>query len=253
MAINILEQGDQQSQKDSSIRFAAVSTRRPMPSVMRRRGRLRWMSITSLALAMSLAGCHGYSVAKRLDLWRKKLRLGVPSHYDPITVEQMIALQPGCPYHDDQIAEIDRQEARSVVMEGYLVRLEQLADGKTYAHLVRRGDIHLEIASEPDFHPVGSSSQRVICEVTVPFQWRHKYWNLEGLAPLAGWVTDGLIGHSYPGGTPGGAKVRVAGDLLDDFVHCEAVGRSRATAWEIHPVTRLEVWNDGTKRFEAVN
>jgi hypothetical protein len=207
--------------------------------------------IGALAMAALLAGCH-YSVVKRLDLWRKKLRLHTPANYNPITVEQMIAMQPGCPFRESEVPEIDRLERRAVVMEGYLVRVEQLADGKTYAHLLRRGDIHLEIAAAPDFHPAGSSAQRVICEVTVPFQWRRERWNLEGLAPLAGWVTDALIGHSYPGGTPGGARVRISGDLLDDFVHCAAVGESRATVWEIHPITRLEVWNEATNRFEPV-
>jgi hypothetical protein len=206
----------------------------------------------TLVMAASLAGCRGYSVGKRLDLWRKKLRFQTPASYTPMTVEEMIALRPGCPFHDRQVDEINRLEERSVVMEGHLVTVEQLADGKTYAHLVRRGDIHLEIGAGPEFNPEGSEAQRVICEVTVPFQWRHKSWNLEGLAPLAAWVKDGLIGHSYPGGTPGGAKVRISGDLLDDFVHCAAVGDSRATAWEIHPITKIEVWNYNTKRFEPL-
>lgn len=206
----------------------------------------------ALGLAASLGGCRGYSFGKRLDLWRKKLRLHIPASYAPMTVPEMIALQPGCPFNDSQVDDIDRQEARSVVMDGHLVSVEQLADGKTYGHLVRRGDIHLEIGPGPEFSPEGSSAQRVICEVTVAFQWRHERWNLEGLTPLAGWVSDGLIGHSYPGGTPGGARVRISGDLLDDFVHCAAVGESRATAWEIHPVTKIEVWNYNTNRFEPL-
>ncbi len=216
------------------------------------RGAAGWpQALIALAISGVLAGCH-YSVVKRLDLWRKKLRLHTPSSYGSISVEQMIALQPGCPFKQSEVAEIDRQERRSVALEGYLIRVEQLADGKTYAHLLRRGDIHLEIAPAPDFTPEGGSAQRVICEITVPFQWRRQRWNLEGLAPLAAWVTDGLTGSSYPGGTPGGTRVRISGYLLDDFVHCEAVGRSRATVWEIHPITRLEVWNDRAKRFEAM-
>jgi len=209
----------------------------------------RWAIV--VALAAALTGCH-YSWAKRLDLWRKKLRLETPSAYTPITVEQMIGLRPGCPFHERDAPAIDLLEKRAVTMEGYLVRIQQLADGTTYAHLLRRGDIHLEMAPAPDFEPEGSSAQHVICEVTVPFQWRHQRWNLEGLAPLAGSVTDKLIGHTYPGGTPGGARVRISGYLLDDFVHCAAVGTSRATAWEIHPVTRLEVWSEQRGRFEPV-
>lgn len=207
--------------------------------------------IIALGLAALLAGCH-YSVVKRIDLWRKKLRLHTPASYSPMSLKEMIDMQPGCPYEESQVPEIDRLERRAVVMEGYLVRVNQLADGKTYAHLLRRGDIHLEIASAPDFHPAGSSALRVICEVTVAFQWRREHWNLEGLAPLAGLVSDSLIGHSYPGGTPGGARVRLSGYLLDDFVHCAAVGDTRATAWEIHPVTKIEVWNDDKKKFEPV-
>jgi len=207
--------------------------------------------IIVLGLAALLAGCH-YSVIKRLDLWRKKLRLQTPASYRPMSIDEMIALQPGCPFQESQVPEIDQLERRAVVVDGYLVRVEQLADGKTYAHLLRRGDIHLEIASAPDFHPAGSSALRVICEVTVAFQWRREHWNLEGLAPLAGLVSDSLIGHSYPGGTPGGARVRLSGYLLDDFVHCAAVGESRATAWEIHPVTKVEVWNEDKKKFEQV-
>ena len=207
--------------------------------------------IIALSLAVLFTGCH-YSVLKRVDLWRKKLRLHTPSIYQPMNLDEMIHLQPGCPYEESQVPEIDRLEERAVVVEGYLVRVNQLADGKTYAHLLRRGDIHLEIASAPDFHPAGSSALRVICEVTVPFQWRREHWNLEGLAPLAGLVSDSLISHSYPGGTPGGARVRLSGYLLDDFVHCAAVGQTRATAWEIHPVTKIEVWNENHKRFEPV-
>jgi hypothetical protein len=207
--------------------------------------------IFALALTVVLAGCH-YSVLQRLDLWRKKLRLGTPASYAPISVREMIDLQPGCPYDESQDPDIDRMDRRAVVMEGYLVRVNQLADGKTYAHLLRRGDIHLEIASAPDFHSAGSSVLRVICEVTVPYQWRRQRWSLEGLAPLAGLVSDSLISHSYPGGTPGGARVRISGYLLDDFVHCANVDKTRATAWEIHPVTRIEVWNEDQKKFEPV-
>jgi hypothetical protein len=46
--------------------------------------------------------------------------------------------------------------------------------------------------------------------------------------------------------------VRLSGYLLDDFVHCVAVGDSRATAWEIHPVTKIEVWNEKSRRFDPL-
>ncbi len=202
-----------------------------------------------LALVALFGGCRGYSIGKRFDLWRKKLRLTVPSSYQPAGFDQLVNLKPGCPFDEREIEAIDRLEGRAVMLEGYLVRVEQLADGKTYFGLLRRGDIHLEIGDGPDFSPAGDARLRIICEITVPFQLTRRHWNLRGLAPLAGLVRDDLTAHSYPGGTPGGARVRLSGYLLDDFIHCLAVGRTRATAWEIHPVTRVEVYDAAAAHF----
>ena len=203
----------------------------------------------ALAAATLLAGCHNYSYGRRLMLLRRKVRTSVPHSYEPITFDQMVDLEPSCPFDDSQGALIDRQESRAVTLEGYVIRVQQLAGGITYLHLFRRGDIHLEIGPDPDFGAVGDSSERVICEITKPFQWSHKHWNLEGLAPLVTLVRDDLIEHSYPGGTPGGTRVRISGYLLDDFVHCLAMGSTRATVWEIHPITKLEVWDEAKKQF----
>jgi len=208
---------------------------------------VRLLLIFSIAIAD--IGCRDYSMSMRVNLLRKKLRLKIPTSYQDLTLQEMIDMKPGCPYEDSEGREIRRMERRAVRLEGYLVKVEQLADGKTYLHLVRRGDIHLEIGLSKDFEPLRDASQRVICEMTVPFQWNHKKWNLEGLAPLAGMVRDDLIDHIYPGGTSGGTRVRISGYLLDDFVHCLAVGRTRATTWEIHPVTKFEVWDEKAGKF----
>jgi len=36
-------------------------------------------------------------------------------------------------------------------------------------------------------------------------------------------------------------QVRVSGWLLYDFQHLDVVGTDRATVWEVHPITRIEV------------
>ena len=41
------------------------------------------------------------------------------------------------------------------------------------------------------------------------------------------------------------ARVRVTGWLMWDEEHPEAVGQSRATQWEVHPVTNFEVYDGG--------
>jgi hypothetical protein len=38
-------------------------------------------------------------------------------------------------------------------------------------------------------------------------------------------------------------RVRVSGWLLYDYLSRPGVGRWRASAWAIHPVTRIEVWD----------
>ena len=42
-----------------------------------------------------------------------------------------------------------------------------------------------------------------------------------------------------------GARVRVTGWMLWDEEHGSEVGKSRGTLWEIHPVHKIEVFNDG--------
>ena len=44
------------------------------------------------------------------------------------------------------------------------------------------------------------------------------------------------------------AKVRIAGWLLFDQDHLNEVSNSRATAWEIHPITKIEVFSGGEWR-----
>jgi hypothetical protein len=40
-------------------------------------------------------------------------------------------------------------------------------------------------------------------------------------------------------------QVRISGWLLFDLEHVNVVGKQRATAWEIHPITRIEVKQNG--------
>lgn len=92
-------------------------------------------------------------------------------------------------------------------------------------------DTHIELALDPS----APSTQRVIVEVTP--RWREK------MAAIADWSTPALktqlIGH----------RVRVTGWLFDDLEHerqaentnAGAAGNWRATVWEIHPVTAIQV------------
>ena len=39
--------------------------------------------------------------------------------------------------------------------------------------------------------------------------------------------------------------VRIGGWLMYDFEHVGAIGTQRATVWEVHPVTRIQVQRNG--------
>jgi hypothetical protein len=41
-------------------------------------------------------------------------------------------------------------------------------------------------------------------------------------------------------------QVRITGWLLYDWEHLGVVGQERATVWEVHPITKIEVQQNGT-------
>jgi hypothetical protein len=68
-----------------------------------------------------------------------------------------------------------------------------------------------------------------VVEVTPRWQEVNPNWNLPTFRALA----------------KIGAKVRITGWLLWDQDHGSEVGRSRATLWEIHPITKIEFVKNG--------
>ena len=115
-------------------------------------------------------------------------------------------------------------------------------------------DWHLEIFSQPMDHPPGvGDATPIICEVT-PRTEKPLYDQGVRLMALAGLMR--LLDNSYrPTRHPPG-KVRVTGYLMWDDLHNdpEAVGPKvkmiasdkfhhpwRATAWEVHPILKLDM------------
>lgn len=92
-------------------------------------------------------------------------------------------------------------------------------------------DTHIELALDPNAPEI----QRVIVEVTP--RWRQK------MASIADWSTDALKQQLL------GKRVRITGWLFDDLEHKGESENTnpggaknwRATVWEIHPITAIEV------------
>jgi len=93
---------------------------------------------------------------------------------------------------------------------------------------------HLHADAEVDWHiyltksSAQGISSAVIVETTPRTRPAHK-WTTAMLHPLVDSQT----------------QVRISGWLMYDFEHIGVIGTQRATAWEVHPITRIEVQQNG--------
>ena len=122
-------------------------------------------------------------------------------------------------------------EQRGVRVTGYLVNAKQSGPESCNDYSETARDFHLWVSDAP----TDDKSQGVIVEMTPRWQERHPEWRLHTLQRLA---------HDH-------AQVRVTGWLMWDEEHANEVGRSRATQWEVHPITTFEVLSGGTWRTLA--
>lgn len=173
-------------------------------------------------------------VAQRGRLIRQKNRRQVPRQYQPISFAETLAL-PTFPaeYSEADVLQVAAIEGRAMALEGYISEVIQARDGRTYGKPPEQGDLHVHLLPSPP--PVCFSGRdrdrQIVTEVTPHFR-----------PPRTGWSLDGLVALCQRG-----ARVRVSGWLLYDYPGMRGVGDWRATAWEIHPITRLEVWDEAAR------
>lgn len=166
------------------------------------------------------------------DLNSQKNRSAMPTATAPMTVAQLEALQPVS--QDDGKTRsawpagvqttIQNQESQAVVFTGYIVKAIQEGAESCNCGLLdtRDHDVHIYIADDPDATPADAA----IAEVTP--RWRAVYpsWNVQNMNQL----------HDA------GTEVRLTGWLLYDQEHWDMINKDeRATLWEIHPITSVQV------------
>ncbi len=133
------------------------------------------------------------------------------------------------------LAEFAPRERRAVSLEGYVQRMLRAADD----------DIHLEVAPLPR-RPGDPNLRYVTAEITPQWRAGSQRWGYERLLqafrPNTGGVTP------WDSGT---RRVRVSGWLLYDYEYegASGYGPIRLSSWEIHPVTRIELWSDSLGRY----
>ncbi|HEX8087944.1 MAG TPA: hypothetical protein VF762_03780 [Blastocatellia bacterium] len=122
--------------------------------------------------------------------------------------------------------------SRAAAVQGYVVAVREGSVESTNCYSPMQRDTHIELALRPD----APARERVILEVTPRMRGRAKGQGRD-------WSTAALAGELV------GHWCRFEGWLLFDSGHADeaentAPGRAdnwRATAWEVHPVTYLEV------------
>ena len=164
-----------------------------------------------------------------------KDRRGAPASVEVVTLAGIAALP-----HRAPLRTYAAIEGRGVVAEGYVQCILRALDD----------DVHLEVVPAPRA-PGGPDTTYLSAEITPGWRADSKRWSYGGLEvafrPNHGGVT------AWDGGP---RRVRVSGWLLYDYQYdappTELQQRTvapRISGWEIHPVTRIELWDDALGRF----
>lgn len=182
--------------------------------------------------AQTLAQCPPEGDARLADvrtLNLKKRRMAVPAAAD---IDERVTLPAMTIPGDDS----DRwNDSRAAAVEGYVadVIVGGVESVNCHTHDPLYRDTHIELTLDPNG---GDESKFVIVEVTP--QWRERMRG-QGID----WSTPALRRQIL------GRWVRVTGWLLFDAEHANASENTaepganvwRATAWEVHPVTSIQV------------
>lgn len=182
-----------------------------------------------LIAALTLLGRAPGSPLRVRHLREMKDRLEEPREVARFSLDDMGELP-----HRLSVGEYSAYESRGVVLEGWVQGMLLAGDGDTHLELVTR-----------DPGPHGRDSTYATGEIT-------PLWRLGAPA----WSYDSLLAAFRPfrGGRTawddGPRRVRLTGWLCYDYQYDFAptswalqFGAPRRTGWEMHPVTKVELWN----------
>lgn len=135
----------------------------------------------------------------------------------------------------DQTAAIKPYEGVPVRVEGYLVAVKPQAGSGESVNCgwtdEEETDWHVALVADPS----QLEKDAVVVEPTPRIKIGHPGWSKARLTP---WIKPK---NSTAKDLP---AVRISGWTMLDPSHRNHLGKYRATLWEIHPVTQIEVWKD---------
>jgi len=184
-----------------------------------------------ILIGLGIEGRGPFTTSAAHRLRRLKDRSASPDSVDDMTFDEFVRLPP---HPRSEVRE--SLESHGVRLEGYVAHIRHATDG----------DFHLDVTLAP---PASGKSAQPFLAAEVNPAWQHM---------VPGWTYDSLrraFRSSESGQAAEPVRVRLTGwllydmyaDLLPRAVDPHGVGR--VTAWEIHPVTHIEVWDESQKRM----
>ena len=172
----------------------------------------------------------------------RKNRTDLPTDYHLVAFKALTppALPfPNAPTHrtnpngwtNAELAQITPFEGEAVTVEGYIfvIRPQTGSSGEsTNCHQKQAPDVDWHIALTENFGDLEPTA--VVVETTPRVRTTHPKWTTTALAPY--------VGKNTP--------VRISGFTMLDPEHKSHLGVHRVTLWEIHPITKIEVFANGT-------
>jgi len=195
---------------------------------------LLWGGATAL-----LSGCSVFFGAQGRYLIEQKNRVEVPAQYEPLSFAEFLALPTLPPDYTARDWETVRAtSARAVSLEGYIAEVRQVYDGPMYGRGPWAGDLHVHLREQPQpqCFPPGPRNTQIVTEATPHFQPPKTGWSEKVLRDLC----DRQV------------RVRISGLLMHDYPHADGVARWRASPWEIHPITKIEVWEPIVQAWQVL-
>jgi hypothetical protein len=163
---------------------------------------------------------------------------------DPFTPTQLLSALPNLDaestrapklrsdFSESELSKVNQFEPKAVTVSGYF--LDATKEGEESANCSGElgYDWHTWVWSATADTLDGRHRLRtkaIVAEVTPAAQAAHSTWTASKIRALA--TTQ--------------KRVRISGWLLFDPEHPEQLGKTRASRWEVHPITRIEYYDQG--------
>jgi hypothetical protein len=178
----------------------------------------------------------------------QKNRTHVPCAYTPMTVDDMLALESlpksvrALPDTNPETQYLKSEEAKTVVVEGFLALTKDGGQEGVNCNSNSRLDTHMELVDTDGQDPKTNRNRHVVAEVTPWFHEAVPAWSTQNLGQFASYISD----YKAPAEKNPPTKIRVYGYLFFDEAHATGAKSWRGTPWEVHPITKIEVMQNGS-------